>query len=160
MWSYGGFVTLNAQIIYLAWLTDHITWGKGLVYVCWCILALISKVTLKKSLNVKVTVNIALIYYLQYFVSNLGNINALTQITFKAMICLLQKRICLRCQNWILLLSKITSFLAPKTLRRITKIEDHALQMLSWHVEKNISIIFRMCKSFLKVTSVTSILCT
>ena len=75
------------------------TWGKGFVYVCWCILALISKVTLKKSLNAKVTVNIALIYYLQYFVSNLGNINALTQITFKAMICLLQKRICLRCQN-------------------------------------------------------------
>ena len=25
------FVTLNAQIVYLRWLTDHMTWKKGLV---------------------------------------------------------------------------------------------------------------------------------
>ena len=66
---------------------------KGLVYVGRCILALISKITSKKSVNVKVNLNIALIYYSQYFVSKLGKINALTQITFKAMICLLQKNL-------------------------------------------------------------------
>ena len=66
---------------------------KGLVYVGRYILVLISKITSKKSLNVKVILNIALIYYLLYFVSKLGKINALTQIPFKDMTCLLQKNL-------------------------------------------------------------------
>ena len=66
---------------------------KGLVYVGRCILVLISKITSKKSLNVKVILNIALIYYLLYFVSKLGKINALTQIPFKDMTCLLQRNL-------------------------------------------------------------------
>ena len=58
---------------------------KGLAEIIRCFLALISKVTSKKSLNIKVNLNIALIYYLLYFVSKLRKINALTEITFKAM---------------------------------------------------------------------------